>query len=216
MMDGAPRQVGDIDLAGFVLAERADAQRGVDELRGRPRAAVLARAPDDAGAEVAVEVGAGQRGELAAAVAVAAGNRALSGRVVVFEDRVGRHAHRALHGTVEDRRAFLGLPAVIAAGDAGRLEIHLLARPLADVGDEQVAGLAVERDAPGIAHAERPDLAARARRADERIAGSRRAWRAVDLADADDLAEQRAEVLAVVVRIAAAAAVADAGIEATL
>src|SRR5262249_23328176 len=213
MMDGAPRQVGDIDLAGFVLAERADAQRGVDEPRGRPRAAVQTRAPDDAGAEVAVEVGARQRGELAAAVAVAAGDRALSGRVVVFEDRVARPARRALHGAVEDRRAFLGLPAVIAAGDAGRLKIHLFARALADVGDEQVAALAVERDAPRIAQAERPDLAARAWRVDERIARRRRARRPVGLVDADALSRQRAEVVAVAVGTAAPAAAADAGKE---
>src|SRR5262245_26429443 len=174
MVDGAA-QVGDIDLARLVLAEGADAQRGVDELRRRPRAAVLARAPDDADAEVAVEVGSDQRGELGPAIAVAAGDRALSGRVVVFEDRVGRNAQGALDGVVEDRRAFLGLPAVIAAGDAGRLKIHLFARALADVGDEQVAGLAVERDAPGVAHAERPDLAARAGRVDERVARRRRA-----------------------------------------
>src|SRR5262245_4137833 len=124
MVDGSG-QVGDIDLAGLVLAEGADAQRGIDELRGGPRAAVLARAPDDADAEVAIEVGSDQRGKLAAAIAVAARDRALSGRVVVFEDRVGRNAHRALDSVVEDRRAFLGLPTVIAAGNAGRLKIHL-------------------------------------------------------------------------------------------
>jgi hypothetical protein len=54
------------------------------------------------------------------------------------------------------------VPAVILAALArGGLEVDLLPVVLADVGDEEVARLAVERERPGIGDAESPDLGLR-------------------------------------------------------
>ena len=86
---------------------------------------------------------------------------------------------------------------------------------LADVADPQVAGRAVEREPPRVAQTRGPDLGLGARPDAEAAcrAGSctavRTRPRTVDV-DAEELAEQRLEVLAVAHRVAAGAAVAHA------
>src|SRR4029077_17720984 len=62
--------VHDVELAGFVLAERGDRERGVHELSARPRLAALRGRPDPARAEVAVEEPAGVLRKAAAAIAI--------------------------------------------------------------------------------------------------------------------------------------------------
>ena len=93
-------------------------------------------------------------------------------------------------------------------------DVDLLDLALADVGDHEVA-VRREREPPRVAQAVGVDLAARAAAAHERVADGTRVRAAAVGArvDADDLAEQRAEVLAVAARavlVAAAAAVAEA------
>ena len=115
---------------------------------------------------------------------------------------------------VEAVQPFHLSPAVIFAADARRgLEVDFLERVLADVADPEVAGRAVEAEAPRIAQTVRPDLAARAGALGERIRRRNGVRRAVIDVDAQDLAEELIEVLGVVVRIAAGAAVAGADVE---
>lgn len=112
---------------------------------------------------------------------------------------------------------------VIAAAAPRRLVVHLFARALADVADDQRAGGAgpavVETVAPRIPQAEVPDLAqGRDRlRVDERIVGGNPVAGRVIVGDADvnpeHLAEQRERILRVVVGIVATATIAGADIE---
>jgi hypothetical protein len=125
----------------------------------------------------------------------------------------------------------LASPAVVPAAELtavrarGGLEIDLLPRVLAHIADEEIPGQAVERDAPRVAEAVRPDLPARGRhsrardrhcrRAEERIGEwDRIVWWARDInVQAENLAEKLAEVLGVVRRVIAAPAVSDACVE---
>jgi hypothetical protein len=186
--------------------------------------AVAARhgAEDLAGAEVGEEVDAAEPRFAGTAVAVAAGHRAAGAGSRVLEDRVGEAAGGAARvevpvRVVEGVSPLPAVPAVVlAAGAGGRLQVDLLPARLPDVGDPQVAAQAVEGEAPGVAQPVGPDLAAGAGDADERVArgngvGEPRAA-AVDV-DAQDLAEQGVERLPVLLRVAAAAAVARGDVE---
>src|SRR5262249_36764423 len=144
------------------FSEGGDGQAGEQQRRRGPGAAALYATPDLAGTEVAVDISAGERGKPAAAVTIAAGDRTVSVDVIVNEHRIGRRTGRARDRGVEDQQTFLTPPAVVAAAAAGRLEVHLFFGALADVGDQEVMGLPVEGDAPGIAQAERPDFGPRA------------------------------------------------------
>jgi hypothetical protein len=89
---------------------------------------------------------------------------------------------------------------------------YLLAYALAHVGDEEVAGRAVEAEPPGVAQPAGPDLRPGGRLACERVVGRNRVWQGVH-ADAQDLPEQRTQVLGVVLGIAPRAAVAEGDVE---
>ena len=118
-------------------------------------------------------------------------------------------------------RALAVAPAVVAPAAAGRLEVDLLPRILADVADEHRARAAprrvVEAPAPGVAQAEAPDLGEDAGPPDERV--RRRHVVALGIAvghrdvDAEHLAEQRPRILRAVHRIVARSAVAHADVE---
>src|ERR1043165_1064508 len=212
LIEHAARDVGDVELAARVLAEGADGERRREHRPRGPRAVGLRGAPDRARAIVAVEVDATQPRETRAAIAIAAGDRAAEA-VAVLEDRHGQAGGRAVGRGVVAVRRFHETPAVVlAAGAARRLQVDLFVLVLADVGHPEVAGLAVEGETPRVAQAVRPDLAARAGARGERVGGGDGVRRAVDV-DARELAEKLAEVLAVIVRIAAGAAVADADVE---
>jgi len=199
-----------VELAGLVLAERRDRERRVHELSGRPRLAALRGRPDPARAEVAVEEAARVLRKPPAAITITAGDRAAE-RVIVLEHRQGQRSVVARGGRVEAGRALHAPPAVVLAAEARRrLEVHLFASALADVGDEQITGLSVEAEAPRVAQAVGPDLRHGALRRAKRIRRRDRVRkRAVDV-QAQDLAEERAEVLGAIVGVAAAAAVAEA------
>src|SRR5262249_59457036 len=126
-----------------------DRKRRVHQLRGRPCHPALRRGPDPSGAEVAVEEAARVLRKATAAVAVAAGDRAAE-RVIVFEDRERERAVVAAGRRVEAGRSLHEAPAVVlAAGARGGLEVHLFTRALADVRDEEIAGLAGGAGWPG-------------------------------------------------------------------
>src|SRR5262249_6867202 len=113
-------------------------------------------------------------------------------------------------------RALEPVPAVVlAAGRPTRLPVDLLPRALADVGDPEVARRRVEREPPRVAQAVRPDLGPGARAGDEGGV-PREAVRPAAVArrrEARDLAEQALQRLPVLLRVAAAAAVAHPDVE---
>ena len=78
-------------------------------------------------------------------------------------------------GAASPRVPPAALPHAPAEVDAARAaaahEVDLLDRVLPDVADHEVAGRAVEREAPGVAQTVGVDLAARAGLAGERVAG---------------------------------------------
>ena len=145
--------------------------------------------------------------------------------VVVLEDRIDQGQESRRRAGAEVVQSFLEPPAVVTAAEARRLVVDLLEGVLADVADQHRPGAAqprrVEREAPGVADAERPDLVERRSRqrghADERVV--RRSLVAAGVAvrdahvDAQHLAEQRAGPLRLVLWIAAGAAVAHADVE---
>src|SRR5581483_1468569 len=104
-------------------------------------------------------------------------------------------------------------PVVEPPGRPGWLEVDLLPRALTDVADPQVARPAVEREAPGVAQTEVPDLGPGIGPADERVVRRDAVWAARPGVDPQDLPEQRRERLAVAQRIAAAPAIPEAHVE---
>ena len=128
--------------------------------------------------------------------------------VVVLGDRIDQVRRHAVVDVVdvagadavvvEEELAFLELPAVVAAGGD---DVDLLDRVLPDVAGVERVRRGVEREAERVAEAVRPDLAEGARLADERV-GRGDAVLAVGgvvavRVDAQQLAEDRAQVLRV-------------------
>src|SRR3954451_24266155 len=211
------RDIHHVQLAGDVFAEGTDVERRQEQRARKPARADLRRFPDRAGAVVAVEIRALERRDLRAAVAIAAGDGAGAAGVGVLEQREGDAGIDAVGGRVVAVHPFHLSPAVVFAADARRrLEIDFLERVLADVSDPEVAGGAIETETPRIAQAVRPDFAAPAGTQIERIRGRNGVRRAVIDIDAQDLAEELIDVLGVVVRIAAGAAVSGADVQKTV
>src|SRR5690606_22508102 len=158
--DHAPAVVGDVQLARRVLAEGRDVEARVDERRHLPPVPDAVGAPDAAGDVVPEDVRAAQVGHRAAAVDVAAGDRAAPLAPVRVDDDRQHQARRVAAGAgLEAAVGLHDVPAVVLApARAGGLEVHLLEGVLADVGDVEVAGLAVEAEAPGVAQPVGPDL----------------------------------------------------------
>ena len=196
-----------VDVPRLVLAEGGDLNRRVEQQVVLPRARIVLQRPDAAGAEVAVEVATQHPRVSACAVDVAARHGAVPPRVVVLKDGQ-RQPRRVARGgvRVEAVRALHDAPAVVLAAAAQRgLEVYLLPCALPHVGDEEVEGRAVEREAPRVAHAERPDFGAEARGREEGV----RRRRGVRVGpprlrvDAQNLAEQFRRVLRAVAGVAA-------------
>src|SRR5262249_34705936 len=127
-------------------------------LYGREERASAGEAPDPSGAIVAVDVGAREAGDLRPPVDVAAGDRAVAARVVVFEDRRGEgrrvtgRRRCAVGRFVGAVRALHALPAVVLPARTVRGGVvDLLPAVLAHVPDPEVVRHAVEGKAPGIA-----------------------------------------------------------------
>src|SRR3954453_2970950 len=169
-VDDPFRDIHHVQLAGDVFAEGTDVDRRREQRARKPARADLRRFPDRAGAVVAVEVRALERRDLRAAVAIAAADGAGAAGMGVLEQREGDAGIDAVGGRVVAVHPFHLSPAVIFAADARRgLEIDFLECALADVTDPEVAGGAIEAEAPWIADAVRPYLAARAGTQIERI-----------------------------------------------
>src|SRR2546422_6492297 len=125
-------------------------------------------------------------------------------RAVVTAARRDGEASRPLHEA----------PAVVLASRArGQLEVPLLPRVLADVGDKEIPGLTVEAEPPRVAETIRPDLGPRARRAPEGVRCRDRVGSGAVHVDAEDLAEELTEILGAVAGIAHTAPITHANIE---
>ncbi len=129
----------------------------------------------------------------------------------------GAAAIRRTAGVRAARRGERGLAALAADPSQVRRrrgrsadEVDLLPLVLSDVAQVEVAGLPIEGEAEGVAHAQRPDLVARARLADVRVVGGDSVVGGVEAAliggrsrihpahvDAQDLSQQGARALAV-------------------
>src|SRR5207248_2587794 len=112
---------------------------------------------------------------------------------------VGRHwCNQSLITTVGRLHAlgaFEQWPSEILGASARRNQIHFLPPGFADVADPHVAGRTIEAVAPRISESVRPDLAARTRAIDKWIGWWNRVWLGRIDVDAQDLAEQRAQIL---------------------
>src|SRR5262249_44867107 len=143
-----------------------------------------------------------------AAIDVAAGDR-VALPVVVLGDRLDRAGHVAVRARPVAVLPFADVPAVVAA----ELDlVDLFPLVLADVAGPELAGQAVEAEAPGVAKTVSVDLRLAAARA-ERVVARDAVGRAVVDVDAEDLAEERRQLLAVALRVAARAAVAVGRVE---
>ncbi len=183
-------------------------------------AVFLADGKNQAGDEVAVNVRPPQRRNRLAAIDVAAGDA----HTVAVPGKLALLLHAGVVRVLDHRvdpvslgRAVLlelvkrlaDVPAVVAAA---RNEVDLLPLVLPDVRRPEVAGLAVETHAPDVAQAVRPNLPARVvlapgERVVRRDAVRQLAGAGIDV-DAENLAQQRAQVLRVVMRVVGLAAVA--------
>src|SRR5690606_26266389 len=175
--------------------------------------AVEGERPDAARAVVAVDVAPLQRGRVRSPVDEAARDR-LPLRPAVFPDgqrqALGRTARRRLVAVPP----FHDVPPVVAAaGD----DVDLFVRALPDVGHPEPARRRVEAEAPGVAQAVGEDLLAVTLRVSRERVVRRDAVAApaggpVDV-EAEDGAEEGGRVLAVPLRVAAQAAVAEGDVE---
>src|SRR5438876_11842665 len=215
--------VDDVELAPRVEAERAHVERaGGKQRRGvilRGRGIAGAEAPDEAAAEVRVEVAPAQSGHAAAAVDESAGDRAagrvrrlgsgaavLRRAVAVVEDGEREPGHGARGergaevGRVEAVQTLHDAPSVVAPARerGGGHEVDLLEEVLPDVGDVEVAGGAVEGVPPRVAQPLGEALGRGGQRRD---------------VDPQQLPQVGGVVLPVAHRIPAAAAVAHAAVE---
>src|SRR6266545_4183671 len=210
----------------LIFAEGADRSLRVERHARRPRAAVLYYAPYAAGAVVGVEIDTVELREAAAAVAIAAGDRSAGGfRRTVDKNRRRKGGGSAVRGRhVKGLVAFEAPPAIVlAAVTSGRLEVDLFAAALAHIANEQVAGLTIEGETPGVTQPVGPDFVACAGVVivGKRVVGwdiIRQAIAGVGVVDVDpqNLTHQRVQVLRVADRsmlVAGTAAVAGADVE---
>ncbi len=175
--------------------------------------------PDRAAAVVGEQVRADECGKRGSAIDDAAGHGAAE-RVGILRHRRRQPVDRAERAGREAVKSLHPVPAeVLAAATAGAHDVDLLEGVLPHVADPQVVGRPVERDPPRVAEAGDVDLGPRAGCSEERIVG----WDAVGTpvrrmvdVDSEDLAEERRQLLAVALRVAAAAAVAEGDVEVTI
>src|SRR5690606_7734919 len=113
-------------------------------------------------------------------------------------------------------RSLFQVPAEIEAPLTSRKQGRLFDVTLSDIRNIEIAGFAIERESPGIAETQRPDFPTSAICADKRIvvryAICERIATCVDI-DSQDLAQERAEVLTVPLRVSTAAPIAQPDVE---
>ena len=166
-VDGAAERRG-VDAPAAVLAEARHVRHG--EGPACASCAAGSVAPEMvARAVVAVQVGAGELGQGDVAHHVAAGDRARRA-VRVLDDRQDGARRSAAPARRPGRCAAPSyvVPAVVGAGAVARGggEVDLLVAVLADVADDEVAGVAVEGEAPRVAQAVGEDRGAPVARID--------------------------------------------------
>ena len=187
---------------------------------------LLDGAPDEAPAEIAVEIHAGEVGVTLPSVTVAAGDCATGKIVVVFEDRQRRAAVEKVVAAsgwvvIETVHSFQHAPPIIlTAAAACRLEIHFFPGILSDIADKEVPGQSIERAAPGITQPVGPDLVQRVIVVDKRIVwwhsvvAIRITWEVVAVnVHSQNFAQPRHQILAVPFWVSAATAVAYGNIQ---
>src|SRR5262245_41986372 len=209
-----------IQLAACVFSERDDPTQRTRRRKVRPSACSSGRSPcireatDDARTVVGMEVLAGESRHARAAVHVAALHIAGAVHMLILQNW-WRESRRVAGGSVVAVRPFQNAPPEIQpfAGIRRRRHVDFFPRVLADLSDIKITGLAVERKAPRIAEAPRPGFWHEGRIADEWVVcGNGISARAVDV-DPQDLPVEDFLALAILLRVAAAAAVADGYVE---
>src|SRR5262249_48738048 len=128
--------VDHVQLAVSVFSEGDDVEGRVQQQAGAPGATARQRAPGASRAEVAEDVGGRGQGKGSTPIGVAAGDRAVPGRVVVPEG--GGCRVRAASGRARRvaGRAFQRGPAIVgSARGTGPLEVDLLPLRLADMSE---------------------------------------------------------------------------------
>src|SRR5687768_5873103 len=163
--------------------------------RIRDRQNVRADVP---GAVVDVEVATGQAGDVRVADDVAARDRAAADAMRVLVDRWD--VIRRLRAVAEEMPALHAAPAEVGCTPpphVDRAVVDLLPDVLADVADREGTRQAVEREAPRVTQAVRPDLGPPRRLTDEWVVRRHRVRIRPVLPgiDADDLATQILKVL---------------------
>jgi hypothetical protein len=199
--------VGQVDVAGFVLTERADREAAGQQLCALPRAPGAAERPHPPAAVVREEIEPLHSGVESPPVDETPGDRAPL-VVSVLEHRLHQPGLSARVGVEAVARLHDPPPVVLASGASGRLKVDLLVLILTDVGDVEIAGATVEGKAPWVSETERPDLAPVPGSPHERVRGGHRVRFGPGLdVDSKDLAQERGRVLCVVLRVAGGAAV---------
>src|SRR6185436_4850386 len=156
-----------------------DAERGDGALGESPvllierRAVLISEALEKAGAIVRIEIVSANGRDGAAAVNVAAGDRARSPAVGVV-DYGKLQARLVAAAGVVTARAFHDTPAIVHSALAGRHYVDLFVQALPHVGDVKEAGGHIERVPPRVSQSLRPDFSAMVRLANERIVGRNR------------------------------------------
>ena len=194
-----PLDVDDVELAGGVLPEGADPQSGLDGPQPRPGVArVTNQSPDPAAAIIGEQVDAVQLRHRGSPRDIAAGDDTA---LIPVEPGDGRHELvAAAFGAA--RSPLHQIPAVVLATRTRcRLVVDFLVRRRPDVPDPQIARDPIETEAPGVAQPKRPDLGAPPGWSTKGLSGGiayLRAghWTPIDV-DAQDLAEQGAQILAI-------------------
>src|SRR5687767_11010949 len=105
------------------------------------------------------------------------------------------------------------VPAEVDSAPPGRDDVDLFPAVLPHVGDIEEVLLGVEAEAPGVAQPVGPNLTAGAALAGEGVVGGDRVGVAPVDVETQQVAEQRAAILTVAVRVPAASAVTHADVE---
>ena len=190
-----------------------------------PSPVILNRAPDGPRAEIRIKVNAIELRVQLAPITVAAGHRAPK-RMAILKHGKGRATVQELIATsrrliLEAVHSLQHVPAVVlSSGACCWLIVDFFPLALSDVGDKEISSGPVEGASPGIAHAVCPNLVQRVRIAHERIVrwhcivAIRVAGKVVAVnVHTQDLAQPGLEILSVLLRVPAAAAVAQRDVQ---
>src|SRR3990170_8706367 len=198
---GAGAVGGDVEVPRLVLPEGGDLVRRIRKEGVLPRGSGFPETPDPSRAEIPVDVGSLEGGELRSPVDHPPGDRASLAVVVL---RHGQNQSGVDAGGIGKAVGPLHhVPPVVFPSRACRwLEVDLLELALPHVADVEVTRCAVEREAPGVAKPRGPDLFTRGVVRKERVACRNGVRRLSGLhVDPQDLPEKGVFPLPVILRI---------------